>query len=77
MDWIDFICIALLLVLFPWIGNLVVLLEFRIVSNSIFAVGAKAEMAGGFVDEKDPNYNFRGWRFYLNSYTLRGRFNVS
>jgi len=32
-------------------------------------------MAGGFVDEKDPNYNFRGWRFYLNSYTLRGRFN--
>jgi len=32
-------------------------------------------MAGGFVDEKDPNYNFKGWRLYLNSYTLRGRFN--
>jgi hypothetical protein len=28
-----------------------------------------------FVDENDPNYNFKGWRFYLNSYTLRGRFN--
>jgi len=36
----------------------------------------KSKMAGGFIDEKDPNYNFRGWRFYLNSYTLRGRFNV-
>jgi len=32
-------------------------------------------MAGGFIDEKDPNYNFKGWRLYLNSYTLRGRFN--
>jgi len=29
-----------------------------------------------FVDENDPNYNFKGWRFYFNSYTLRGRFNV-
>jgi len=30
-----------------------------------------------FYDENDPNYNFKGWRFYFNSYTLRGRFNVS
>lgn len=30
-----------------------------------------------FVDESDPNYNFKGWRLYFNSYTLRGRFNVS
>lgn len=29
-----------------------------------------------FVDENDPNYNFKGWRFYFNSYTLRGRFNT-
>ena len=29
-----------------------------------------------FVDENDPNYNFKGWRFYFNSYTARGRFNV-
>ena len=33
-------------------------------------------MAGGFVSENDPNYNFKGFRKYLNSYTLRGRFNV-
>jgi len=32
-------------------------------------------MGGHFIDEKDPNYNFKGWRLYLNSYTLRGRFN--
>lgn len=32
-------------------------------------------MAGDFVSETDPNFKFTGWRFYLNSYTLRGRFN--
>lgn len=34
-------------------------------------------MSGGFMSENDPQYRFAGWRFYLNSYTKRGRFNVS
>ena len=34
-------------------------------------------MSGDFVSEADPNYNFKGWNKYFNSYTARGRFNVS
>ncbi|KAK2177376.1 hypothetical protein NP493_601g02040 [Ridgeia piscesae] len=32
-------------------------------------------MSGDFISENDPNYNFKGWRKYLNSYTKRGRLN--
>ena len=32
-------------------------------------------MSGGFVSETDPNYNFKGWNKYFNSYTKRGRLN--
>lgn len=34
-----------------------------------------AEMAGDFVPESE--LNLKGWQKHFNSYTLRGRFNVS
>ena len=50
----------------------------RINKNLLLSVaGTWIKMSGGFIDEKDPNYNFKGWRLYFNSYTKRGRLNVS
>ena len=31
----------------------------------------------GFVDEDDKSMNFKGWRRYFNTHTMRGRANVS
>ena len=32
-------------------------------------------MAGDYIAENDPNYNFKGFNKHFNSYTFRGRRN--
>ena len=48
-----------------------------VIHHSSLVLFRRWKMSGDFVSESDPNYNFKGYRKYLNSYTKRGRLNVS